>query len=50
MQKDCCCCVQYDKANEECTALELLEYDAEEFDRVCPKMNGDPEYQDDYDD
>ena len=27
---------------------DLLEYDPEEFDKECPKMNGDPEYQDDY--
>lgn len=47
-KKDCCDCVQYDKANEECTAWDLLETDPEEFDKVCPKIY-DSEYQDDYD-
>lgn len=49
-EKDCSSCCQYDQANETCTASDLLECDPEEFDKVCPKINGDPEYQDDFDD
>lgn len=46
MKKDCSSCPQWSPADESCTAAELLEYEPEAFYEVCPKENGDPEYQD----
>lgn len=45
--KDCSSsCPLYDAANETCIALEMLEYDPDGFEDLCPYLNGDPKYKD----
>lgn len=34
-------CIYWSQCEEECTIIDMLEYDEDEFNRLCPDMSAD---------